>query len=159
MNGKRKFSCSAVSVLAFIVDKDERILLFAHSKRKGEWEVVNGALEVGETLLEGILREVRPLGTVHAYTILFDDNVQYMLSILYLLAYEGGEIQPGDDMRGSQYRWWSIKEFEEAGAKLIVPRDQTWIMQRAIELHRLWKDQSVDLQPERDPKARSKYNL
>ena len=44
----------------------------------GRWEVVSGAVEAGETLLEAVLREireelgerirVRPLGVLHAYT-------------------------------------------------------------------------------------------
>src|SRR5688572_13072672 len=87
-HGKRTFACSAAAVLAFIVDAHERILLLAHPKRRGEWEVVNGALEAEETILDGVLREIReevgpavqvqPLGTVHAWTFWYDDTVQYM---------------------------------------------------------------------------------
>lgn len=168
VNG-RQFSCSAAAVLAFIVDAEERILLLAHPRRKGEWEVVNGALDASETLLEGVLREVheeagpaiqvQPLGTVHAYTFHFDDNVQYMLTICYLLAYQGGEIITGDDMQGSQYRWWRLDEIADPQVKLIVPRDQKWLLERAVELYRLWKDQAVELQPVYDPNARTKYTL
>ena len=168
-SGRRLFACSVVGLLAFIIDEDERILLLAHPRRNGEWEVVNGALEAAETIVEGILREVReeagpdvkvrPLGTVHAFTFYYDDHVQYLLSLCYLLAYQGGQVQPGDDMRGSQFRWWSLPELEDEQVKIIVPRDQKWLMRRAIELYRLWKDQTVDLQPDRDPAARSKYHL
>jgi ADP-ribose pyrophosphatase YjhB (NUDIX family) len=167
--GRRMFACSAAGVLAFIVDAQERLLLLAHPRRKGEWEVVNGALDAEETILEGVLREireeagpavrVRPLGTVHSYTFRYDDAVPYMLSIAYLVAYEGGPIEPGDDMCGSQYRWWGLDELNDDHVKLIVPRDQKWMAARAIELYRLWKDQSVDLQPANDPAARTKYAL
>src|SRR6266511_3372007 len=151
------FVSSAAGVLAFIVDVEERILLLAHPQRKGEWEVINGALEAEETILDGVLREireevgpgvrVRPLGTVHAYTFWYDATVQYMLSIGYLVAYESGPIEPGDDMQGSVYRWWRFAELVEAHVKLIVPCDQVWQVARAIELYRLWKDQVVELQP------------
>jgi hypothetical protein len=102
---------------------------------------------------------VRPLGTVHAYTFRYDEVVQYMISIVYLLAYEGGPIEPGDDMRGSQYRWWRLNELLDDRVRLIVPRDQKWMAARAIELYRLWKDQSVELQPANEPGDRTKYAL
>jgi ADP-ribose pyrophosphatase YjhB (NUDIX family) len=168
-NGRRTFSCSAAAVLGFIVDPEERILLLAHPLRKGEWEVVNGALDANETVLEGVLREVheeagpavqvRPLGIVHAYTFRYDDNVQYMLTLCYLLAYQGGQVEPGDDMLGSRYRWWSLDEIAAPQVRLIVPRDQKWLLARAVECYRLWKDQVVDLQPALDPAARTKYTL
>lgn len=98
-------------VLAFIVNEAEEILLLAHPERKGAWEVVNGLLESGETILAGALREireeagpglrVRPLGTVHAYTFHYDENVPYMVGLCYLMAYGGGNVEPGDDMYGS----------------------------------------------------------
>lgn len=168
-SGRRMFACSAAGVLAFIVDPEEHLLLLAHPRRNGEWEVVNGALDAEETILEGVLREireevgpavrVRPLGTVHAYTFRYDEAVQFLISIAYVVAYEGGPIDPGDDMRGSQYRWWRLDELNAESVKLIVPRDQKWMAARAIELYRLWKDQSVDLQPASDPTARTKYTL
>lgn len=106
----RRFALSAAAVLAFIVNNQRQFLMLKHPVRDG-WEVINGALDAGETILEGLHREireeagaqiqVRPLGTVHAYTFRYDSIVQHMLSIAYLLAYEGGTIQPGDDMAGS----------------------------------------------------------
>ena len=164
---RRLFVCSAVAVLVFIVNEAEKILLLAHPRRKGMWEVVNGSLEAEETLLAAALREtreevgpdvrVRPLGAVHAYTFHFDENVPYMLSLGYLMAYEGGAIQPGDDMRDSQFRWWNLEEMAEASVQIIVPPNQKWLMQRAVELYRLWKEQTVELQPELSFTAKNKY--
>ena len=54
--------------------------------------------------------KVRPLGTVHISSFHYDKHVRYMLSVAYLFVYEGGEILPGDDMEGSEYRWWSLDE-------------------------------------------------
>ncbi len=106
--------------------------------------------------MEGTLREareelgpeirLRPLGTIHVQTFHYDENVQYMIAIYYLLAYEGGEVMPGDDMQGSQYRWWSLSELDDENVKIVVPPGQKWILKRAIELYRLWKDQTLQLQ-------------
>ncbi len=123
--------------------------------RKDCWETVSGALEAGETILEGSLREtseeigldvkVRPLGTVHTYTFHYDNNVQYMISVCYLMEYEGGQIQPGDDMIGSQYRWLSLGEIQAEIEKISVPGKRIWLFKRALGLYRLWKHQSIDL--------------
>jgi len=157
-DGKRKFACSPVAILVFIVNEREELLLLAHPKRGGSWEVVNGALEARETIVEGALREtreeagdqvrVRPLGTVHISTFHYDENVRYMLSLSYLMAYEGGDIQPGDDMTGSQYKWWSLDDLADESIKLLVPPDGKWLMERAVELYRMWKGKEPELQPE-----------
>jgi ADP-ribose pyrophosphatase YjhB (NUDIX family) len=158
-NGRR-FAASAVAVLVFTVDRDERILLLRPPEgRKGSegWQVVNGALEREETVLAGALREmreevgaeirVRPLGTVHAATFRYDERVQYMVDICYLFAHEGGAVVPGDDMAGSEYRWWSLDELADERVRLAVPRDQKWLLRRAVELYRLWQGQEVPLEP------------
>ena len=167
--GRRTFACFPTAVLACLVDTHERMLLLTHPQRKGEWEVVNGALEADETIVEGVLREIReeagaavrarPLGSVHVFSFYYDANCPHMISIVYLLAYEGGAIEPGDDMRGSTFRWMSRADIDDAAVKLIVPRDQKWVVHRALDLYRLWKDAVVDLQPAFDPTARSKYTL
>jgi ADP-ribose pyrophosphatase YjhB (NUDIX family) len=147
-DGKRNFACSPVAVIAFIVNEREEILLMCHPDQPGAWEVVNGAMEAEETVLQAVLREtyeeagvdlrVRPLGTVHVSAFHYDENVRYMLSVAYLLAYEGGEIQPGDDMSGSEYRWWTLEELESPEVKLLIPPGEKWLAERAIELYRIW---------------------
>jgi ADP-ribose pyrophosphatase YjhB (NUDIX family) len=156
--GTRRFACSAVALQAVVVSPQETILLLSSPIRnpEGAWQVVSGALEAGETVLEGTLREaheelgreirLRPLGTIHVQTFHYDENVQYMIAIYSLLAYEGGEVNPGDDMRGSQYRWWSVAELEEEKVNIVVPPGQKWILKRAIELYRLWEGQTLELQ-------------
>ncbi|MCL4276000.1 MAG: NUDIX hydrolase [Anaerolineales bacterium] len=155
--GTRRFACSAVALQAVVVNPEEKTLLLSSPTRNpnGAWQVVSGALEAGETVLEGTLREareelgnirVRPLGTIHVQTFHYDENVQYMIAIYYLLAYEGGEVQPGDDMQGSQYRWWSLAELNDEKVNIVVPPGQKWILERAIELYRLWKGQPRELQ-------------
>ena len=147
-------ACSPAAVVVFLVDENERILLLDNVRRGKGWEVVSGALEAEETVLDAALRElheelgsdvrVRPLGTVHASTWHYDDNAQYMISICYLMAYDGGPIVPGDDMAGSEYRWWTLAELEKAS--VAIPRER-WLLERAVELYRLWNGQTVELQP------------
>lgn len=156
--GTRRFACSAVAVQAVVVSPQEKVLLLSHPTRNGSgvWQVVSGALEAGETVLDGTLREVyeelggkirvRPLGTIHVQTFHYDENVQFMIAIYYLFAYEGGDVTPGDDMLGSQYRWWSMAELEDENIRVVVPPAQNWILERGIELYRLWKGRSLQLQ-------------
>ena len=160
--GTRRFACSAVAVQAIILKEDERLLLLSSPtrSRSGEWQVISGALEAAETVLDGVLREVReeagpqmqvrPLGVVHAQTFHFDAQVPYMIGIHYLLAYTGGEVQPGDDMRDAHYRWWSIEELIAANIR-FRPSTYLWLLQRAVALYRCWKDQpAAVLQPDLD---------
>jgi hypothetical protein len=90
------------------------------------------------------------LGVVHAQTFHYDDQVPYMIGIYYLLAYEGGEVQPGDDMRDAHYRWWSLEELTAANIQ-FHPSTHLWMLQRAVALYRCWKDRpAVPLQPALD---------
>ena len=138
----------------------------AHPDHGRGWQVINGAMEAGETPLEAVVREtreeagediqVRPLGTVHVSSFHYDENVQFMLSIGFLLAYEGGEIVPGDDMEGSEYRWWRLDEILSEEIKLIIPPDTKWLIERAVELYRLWGPFDGAMQPGFDLTVRGK---
>ena len=144
--GRRAFACFPVAVLAIIIAPDESVLLLNRPTRLGEWEVVAGALEASETIVDGLLREVgeelgpeidvQPLATVHASTFRYDENVTHMISLAFVLAYRGGDIQPGDDMRGSAFRWWTAAELMAPDLKLTVPQNGKWLLLRAIELFR-----------------------
>ena len=157
VDGRRKFACSPAAILSFIVNLQEEVLLLAHPKREGGWEVINGAMEARETVVEAALREtreeagaevrVRPLGAVHISTFHYDENAQFMLSIGYLMAYEGGRIEPGDDMAGSRYKWWSLNDLTDEKPKVLIPPDGKWLLERAVELYRIWKGRERVLQP------------
>lgn len=156
--GQREFACFPAAVGAFVVDGEERILLLEHPKSPGHWQIVCGALEAKETLLDGIRRElreelgeqvrVRPLCLLHAYTFPFDAQVQQLLSVIWLMEYGGGEIVPSDDMAGANLRWVTLEEVEQQDLSIVVPSEQPWLFPRAIEMYRLLRDQpDVDLQP------------
>ncbi len=156
-NGRR-FAGFAAAVFVFIIDPATRRILMLSSPAKRPapgWEVVNGGLEAGETLLEGASREVaeeagpeariRMLGTVHAWTWRYDDEVTHMLSTAMVAAYLGGDVVPGDDMAGSTV-WWATPE-ELAERDDVVP-GPPWLIRRAMQCFDLWiDDDQVDLQP------------
>ncbi|MCH9673241.1 MAG: NUDIX domain-containing protein [Gammaproteobacteria bacterium] len=154
-NGERSFACSPAAVVVMVVDAQERFLLGRHLRRN-RWEVVSGALEARETLVDGALRELReemgaairarPLGVFHANTFRYDENAQYMLSIYYLMAYEGGSVEPGDDMAPDQFRWARAEEIANGSPIVCIP-SQSWVFDRAIDCYRQWRGQDVQLQP------------
>lgn len=153
----RTFAGSAVCVGAFIMDDQERLLMLS-APDQDRWEVVNGALEREETLLDGTLREiheeagpiqVRPLGVFHAYTFPYDENVQYLLCVCMLFMYEGGEVVPGDDMIDSEVRWFSLNELENGEGYHFIPDRMPWLFRRAVDQYRLLRDRPpVILQPD-----------
>jgi len=144
----RSFATFPAAVVVPIVNDREEFLLLQSRRRPGWWEPVNGAVEAGEPLLDAALREVgeeagpdvraRPLGVVHASTFALDDRVGHMISVVYLMAYEGGAVTPGDDMEGSIVRWAGVDDIAAEGLRLLAPLDQAWLRLRALELFRLW---------------------
>jgi 8-oxo-dGTP pyrophosphatase MutT (NUDIX family) len=173
-DGKRLFACSPAAVIAYIVNEAEEILFLSNPKRPDWWENVNGALEAEESVLDGVLREireeagpeirVRPLGTLHVSTFHYDESARFMLSLSFLLAYEGGPVIPGDDMAGSKFRWFSANDILSGEFQILPPSDQPWLIHRAIELYRLWQNPAppyppIELQGSLNVPAFNKYSL
>jgi ADP-ribose pyrophosphatase YjhB (NUDIX family) len=148
-SGGREFETHPAAVVVPIVNRREELLLLESPLRPGWWEPVNGAVEARESLRDAALREVReevgpdvrvrPLGVVHASTFAYDAQVTHMISVTYLMAYEGGDPRPGDDMRGSRVRWATVDEIESEALRLVPPLDQAWLRRRTLELFRLWE--------------------
>ncbi|MCC6603141.1 MAG: NUDIX hydrolase [Anaerolineae bacterium] len=160
----RPFATSAIALQAIIINEKEQFLLLSSPRRNGpdEWQIVSGGLEAGETILAGILREVReevgaivvrPLTVLHCHTFHYDNIVPFMVGIYYLLRYEGGQVVPGDDMVGSAFRWWGLTELETAVANHTITLHKSthlWQLRRAARLYQLLADEWVEtavLQP------------
>jgi 8-oxo-dGTP pyrophosphatase MutT (NUDIX family) len=157
---RREFARFPAAVLVFLVDEQERVLLL-RKRGRDSWGVVSGALEQGETLLAGALRElteeagpgliVQPIGLCHGYTVDFDDEVTGMLSLCYVVAHLAGEPVAGSDALGGELRWFSLAQVEEMEDRLIPPYRQAWIVRRAIQAYRAWRHDVVPLQAEHGP--------
>ena len=142
----RSLACYPAAVLAFIVDSYDRCLLLRKPGQHG-WEVVSGALEPGETVTEGVLREVleeaglqvvHSLGVLDTFTFVFDANQPPLISICCLLRYRGGEIRPGGDAKDAEFKWWDLREIDEID--LIVPKGRWDLLTRAVDMSRFLRD-------------------
>lgn len=142
-----------------LINDQERFLVGRHLKRR-KWECVSGALEANETLVEGGLRELReemgpdvrakPLGVIHASSFHYDQNARFMLSVVYVMAYEGGEVRPGDDM-SDEFRWLSLEEIKAHTPRVTIPM-YDWLFEDALVNFRRWRHRDVELQaPLRGP--------
>ncbi|MDQ3401597.1 MAG: NUDIX hydrolase, partial [Chloroflexota bacterium] len=89
-DGRRTFVYFPAAVLVYVVDDSGKVLLLSE-RASGKWEVVSGALEADETVLEGAQREareelglavrLRPLGPVHVASIHYDAKIRDMIDI------------------------------------------------------------------------------
>jgi ADP-ribose pyrophosphatase YjhB (NUDIX family) len=129
------------------------VLLLSSPAKRGRagWEIVNGGLEAGETLLDGVRREaaeeagpsvrLRVLGVAHASTWHYDDEIPHMISTFFVASYLGGDVEPGDDMAGSAVRWATLDEVVAmaAAGEALVP-EESWVFERAFECFDRWVD-------------------
>lgn len=116
-----------VGVGALIFDRG-RVLLVrrGHAPSLGEWSIPGGALEIGETLADGVKREVReetglvvePLATVDVVDRIARDDagrVQFHYVLVdFLCRVTGGSEACADDAVG--LRWAAMDELEEVAS-------------------------------------------
>ena len=108
-----------------LIFREGRVLLVrrGHAPSLGEWSIPGGALEVGETLAEGVKREAReetglevePVATVDVVDRIARDEagrVQFHYVLVdYLCRVTGGSEAFADDAVG--LRWAAMDELEE----------------------------------------------
>ena len=139
----RQFATFPAAVLAFVVNENEEFLLLRSPRRIG-WQVPSGALESGESPIQGLARELyqelgkefmyHPLGPVDVSSFRMDDKTT-LLSISYLVQYLGGAITPGDDMSGAELDWESLEKIM-LHENISVPENVSHF-ERALELFRV----------------------
>jgi len=110
--GRREYPERPIVGVGGVVISEGRTLLIrrGHPPLEGEWSIPGGTLEVGETLHEGVRRElreetgceVRVLDLVEVFERIFSDaggRVQYHFVIMdYLCELIGGEVRAGGDV-------------------------------------------------------------
>jgi ADP-ribose pyrophosphatase YjhB (NUDIX family) len=146
----RSFATFPAAVVVPVINRQEELLLLRSPRDRLLWQAVGGAVEVGETLLDAALREVReeagpalrvrPIGVVHASNFSYDACVPNMISVVYVMAHEGGEAVPGDDMQGSEVRWETLGAIASEQLPMLPPLDQPWLRRRAVEVFRRYAD-------------------
>jgi ADP-ribose pyrophosphatase YjhB (NUDIX family) len=143
----RRLACFPAAVLVFAVDTYDRCLLFRRPGQPG-WEVVNGALQPGETVTEAVTRELREkvslafravyLCVLDTYTWVFDANLPPAINICVLVRYQGGAIEPGKEVRDAEFRWWDLREVDQID--LAAPRARWDLLTKAVEMARYLSD-------------------
>jgi 8-oxo-dGTP pyrophosphatase MutT (NUDIX family) len=158
----RELAAFPAAVLVLLVDEEDRALLL---RKPGDdaWQVVNGAMEAGETVLHAARREtheeagpavrVRPVGVLHTMSFVLEGRPSPILSVVYLFAYEGGPVEPGDDMEGSEHAFVALDELANGAWPMEVPRGQPWLYERARLLMEWWRQagRRADLERELEP--------
>lgn len=121
-----------VGVGAVVLDGSS-VLLVRRGKEplKGEWSLPGGALELGETLVEGVVREVReetgldikPEAVVEVFDRIHrneNGEVQYHYVLVdWLCQFTGGELRCGDD--ATDARWVDHRELGSHGIYKLAP--------------------------------------
>jgi 8-oxo-dGTP diphosphatase len=129
----REFPDRPVVGVGGVVVQDGRALIVkrAHEPRKGEWSLPGGTVELGETLVEAVKREIREetgldvevgevvevFDRVHR----LEDRIRYHFVIIdYLCHPIGGTLQAGDD--AEDVAWVSSYEIERYGVNEFATR-------------------------------------
>lgn len=121
----REYPLAPIVGVGAVVIHESRVLLIrrGHEPMKGQWSLPGGALEVGETLLEGVQREVKeetglevlPVALIEAVDRISrdgEDRVQFHYVLLdYLCRVTGGELCCATD--AIDVRWASLDELDE----------------------------------------------
>lgn len=140
----REYPLRPVVGVGGVVIAEGKALLIrrGHPPLEGQWSIPGGTLEVGETIVEGIQRElaeetgieVRVGGLIEVFERIFrdeDERVQYHFVILdYLCKMTGGKARAGGDV--VDVAWAREKELLKFGLTEAATR----VLKKAFEMER-----------------------
>ena len=144
MTGNREYPERPVVGVGGVIIADGRTLLIrrGHAPLKGEWSIPGGTLEVGETLTEGVRRElaeetgieVRVLELIEVFERIFSDGdgrAKYHFVILdYLCEVASGSARAGSDVTDVA---WAAEP--ELGQYSLTPT-ATRVIKKAFQMAR-----------------------
>jgi len=129
---QREFPTAPLVAVGAIVVKDGRVLLVRRGTAplKGHWTLPGGVLELGESLHEGLVREVReetglvvePLELIELLDRIHreDDRIRFHYVIAdYLCRVAGGEAKAASD--ADEVRWLERAEWNSHSAVKLDP--------------------------------------
>lgn len=144
MTFQREYPSQPVVGVAGIVIRDERVLLVrrGESRMQGQWSIPGGCLELGETIKQGVAREmreetgleVRCITLVEAVDAIDKDDsgrIRFDFVILdYLCEWSSGEAASSSDAAG--HAW--VLESELASYQ--VDEVAAGVIRKAFRMHR-----------------------
>jgi mutator protein MutT len=144
VTGRREYPERPVVGVGGVVIADGRTLLIrrGHAPLAGEWSIPGGTLELGETIHDGVRREleeetglqVRVLDLIEVFERIFPDGdgkPQYHFVILdYLCEMSGGEARAGSDV--TNVAWAKELELERYSLTATATR----VIKKAFQLAR-----------------------
>ena len=122
-----------IGVGAVVIDREKVLLVRrGHEPLKGEWSLPGGALELGETLQQGVVRElleetgltVVPDGIVEVLDRITQDDLSARIRYHYVLVdflchVANGTVRGGSD--AEEARWVGQEELHEQGCYRLAP--------------------------------------
>lgn len=144
MSSRREYPERPIVGVGGVVISEGRTLLIrrGHPPLEGEWSIPGGTLEIGETLRDGVRRElseetgceVRVLDLVEVFERIFPDaggRVQYHFVIMdYLCELVGGEVRAGGDV--VDVAWSTESDLE----KYSLTPTATRVIRKAFQMAR-----------------------
>jgi len=144
MSNKREYPERPVVGVGGVVIRDGRVLLVRRGSEplKGQWSIPGGTLELGETIAEGVVRElheetgldVRVVDLIEVFERIFpgEGRPQYHFVILdYLCEAPNGTPQPGSDVTDVTFA------SEEELARYNLTPTATRVIQNAFRMARV----------------------
>lgn len=143
----REYPDRPVVGVGAVIIRDGRVLLIRRGQppMQGAWSLPGGALEVGETLVEGVRREsleetglqVEPLSVVEVLDRIAHDDagrVQYHYVLVdFLCRVKGGTAASGSD--ATELRWAALDELDAVAPFTREVIQKAWTLQEKGSEH------------------------
>lgn len=144
---RREYPEAPIVGVGAVVIEGAKVLLVrrGHAPLKGEWSLPGGALELGETLQQGVVREVleetglgvEPVGMIEVLDRITHDEVSGQIHYHYVLIdfvcrVTGGTLRCGSD--ADEARWVDRDELHEQGGYGLAPVTMR-VIEKAFRVH------------------------